>query len=130
MGGFRGRSLRLKGESSDSCTDTQSEKQKQRVHFYAVVIILAREEFQQRPEVAEEEEKEMEGSELKGLRRDVRHAGGEVLEPLKASGVYVCWSEAAEKGERGNTGMKEREKDTPEMRKVQLRLRQNKKVKK
>lgn len=50
--------------------------------------------------MAEEEEKEMEGSELKGLRRGVRHAGDKFLEPLKASGVYVCWSEAAEK-ERG-----------------------------
>lgn len=35
-----------------------------------------------------------------GRRPGVRHAGDQLSEPLKASGVYVCWSEAAEEGGR------------------------------
>lgn len=98
----------------DSCTDAQPEKQKQKVLFYALVRILVREDFHQKPEVAEEEEvEEMEGgSELKGRRRGVRHAG--VFRTVKGIWSLCLPARGSRERREENTGMKEREKKTEE----------------
>lgn len=98
----------------ESCADTQSGKQKQKFHFYTLVMILAPEDSHQRPEVEEEEKERVGGAELKGLRRDVRHAE-DVFRTVK--GIWSLCLPVRRSRERreGNTKAgKKREKKTDE----------------
>lgn len=72
-------------------------------------MILAPEEFHQRPEV-EEEERERVGGQSWRVWGETSIMQKTFLEPLKASGVYVCRSGAAEKEERETQKQGKREK--------------------